>query len=251
MLWNVVFDLHVPGWLPSTAAFGEGGGIRYTLHAEARFTKVDDSINGGSSFLSNLCSAFRSKTRIAHAPMCDIVINRFTCPAAAPLSPTSPFPISSYAVELQPSSNSRAIPSEVLESISAFAFIPDCISIDDDSVPLSLRLCTNWRNKEQCDQLRITDVSIEIEQLEHYQFVSLHPTSIPLTYRFPRTAFAPPAPTCQPTPSRLPPNNLPLSHSSRQTLPANSMNSDISPRPASPPAPRDSSRCYRRAILFP
>ena len=74
--WNIVFNLPVPGWLPATSAFAVAG-TRYSLFATAFFVNMDDNSDRMWSF-STLCSLFRPKTRVIHAPKCSITLRRFT-----------------------------------------------------------------------------------------------------------------------------------------------------------------------------
>lgn len=176
--WNVVFDLPVPGWLPATSTFGVSGGedvgTRYSLFATAQFINADDNSDKTWSF-STLCSMFRAKTRVIHAPKHPITLRRHINPPPNPFSRDSLFPMSNYAIRARAEYADAArdlsfIPQHVLSKIQLVVSVPDYISIDESSFPFAIRLRTpeleDWERK----RLRVVSFSVDIEQIEQYRY---------------------------------------------------------------------------------
>ncbi|KAI0950093.1 hypothetical protein AcW1_006085 [Taiwanofungus camphoratus] len=177
-VWNVVFNLTVPGWLPATSAFGdvenEEAGTRYALYATAKFVNLDDG--RGRSWLSACCTSFRSQTRIVRAPRCDIQLNRFMnvhgdSPSSSLTSLSSTVDYSVYAEpqEMEGVKDASRIPTDILSKLRAIISVPEYADMTENSLPLCLRLRTKDLPQEQCKRLRITDFSLELEQTEQYR----------------------------------------------------------------------------------
>jgi len=179
--WNVVFNLPIPGWLPATSAFGdtmdEDAGTRYSLFATAHFLNVDDNSNKTWS-LSTLCSMFRPKTRVIHAPKCAITLRRFVNPPQTPFSSDSLFPMSNYAIRARPefanaTRDSSFIPLDILSKIQLVVSVPDCISMDESSIPFAIRMRTTDLEEVERKRLRVTSFDVDVEQIEKYRYVCL------------------------------------------------------------------------------
>ncbi|KAG2116590.1 uncharacterized protein F5147DRAFT_349945 [Suillus discolor] len=196
--WNVIFDIPVPGWLPTTSAYGDRNaveaGTRYALYATATFIYLED---GSSSIFSSFCSPFGCRTHTIHAPRCPVTLVRFAEVPSAPSSSssTSVFPMALFIVDAQlgKDDTETAIPPEVLKKIQVVASIPTAVTLDETSVPLILRLQGNELDASQRERLRITDFTVDVEQTETYRST----TSLDRVARFmvpPRTQQPPSLP---------------------------------------------------------
>ncbi|KAG0705113.1 hypothetical protein DFH29DRAFT_908915 [Suillus ampliporus] len=175
--WNVIFDIPVPGWLPTTSTYGDQGaveaGTRYALYATATFIYLED---GSSSIFSNFCSPFRGRARTIDAPICPITLTRFAEVPSAPSSSssTSVFPMALFIVDAQSGqdgteTDAKTIPPEILKKIQVVASIPNAVTMDETSVPLILRLQGSELNGSERERLRITDFTVDVEQIETYR----------------------------------------------------------------------------------
>lgn len=175
--WNVVFSLTIPGWLPASSPFGDtGGGTCYGLYASAVVEHLDDPTE--RTWLSTLCSSFYSplKTLRAQAP---IVLNRYVSPSMIASSSASTFPSIHFAVKAQaePNEVSSAFPQEVLAKILVQVSVPEKINLDEDTLPLTLRLRTDNLSQSERAKLRAASFAVDVEQIERYRCVSSRPVS--------------------------------------------------------------------------
>ncbi|KAG9318588.1 Brix domain-containing protein [Chiua virens] len=172
-MWNVVFDIPVPGWLPSTSEY-EDASIQaarnsYALYATATFIDINDT---HFSFpFANLCGSVLPRTRVIEADRCPVVLRRFIEPE---LGSSSVFPMSIYFVDTcrEPDSkrpSRKYIPPEVLEKIQVVASIPSATAMDETSVPFVLRIRAKDLDDSQRNQLRIAEFSVDVEQVEVYR----------------------------------------------------------------------------------
>jgi hypothetical protein len=176
-VWNVMFNLVVPGWLPATSVFGdefeEDAGTRYALFATAKFVALDD--HGDKEWsLSTLCSIFRARTRTVQAEKCPITLRRFMNAPPVPFSPKSLFPMSNYAICAKPehadvTRDSSFIPLDILSNIKVVASAPDYTSVDETSVPFVIRLRTADLEEAACKRLRVISFCIDVVQTEKYR----------------------------------------------------------------------------------
>ncbi|KIL00946.1 hypothetical protein PAXRUDRAFT_23017 [Paxillus rubicundulus Ve08.2h10] len=173
--WNVVFDIPVPGWLPTTSVYGDtsvgAAGTRYALYATATFTSLDEGNSSPFSF-TNFCAPFRSRARTADAPTCPITLRRFVEPPTG--SSSSAFPMSLYIVDAQrepetEGSAQSSIPPDVLKKIHVIASIPSAVTMNESSLPFVLRLQGKDLDSSECERLRITQFSVDVEQVEVYR----------------------------------------------------------------------------------
>ena len=177
-LWNVIFDINVPGWLPTTSVYGDvslqATGTSYALYATATFVDVN---YGHSSFsFANICGPVRSRTRTVDAQRSPIHLRRFVEPHYEP-SPSA-FPMSIYVVDAHrepdsEGSSRRSIPNHVLEKIQVVASIPSATAMDETSLPFILRVRGKDMDDSERKQLRITEFSVDVEQVEAYRFDSV------------------------------------------------------------------------------
>lgn len=180
-LWNVVFDIPVPGWLPTTSVYGDASlqaaGTSYALYATATFVDMN---NGHSSFsFANICGPVRSRARTVDAHRHPITLRRFVEPQLG--SSSSTFQMSIYFVDACRSPDSerssrKSIPADVLEKIQVVASIPSATAMDEASVPFILRIRGKDLDDSERKRLRITEFSVDVEQVEVYRFGSIYPS---------------------------------------------------------------------------
>ena len=177
-LWNVTFDISVPGWLPTTSVYGDASlqatGTSYALYATATF--VD--LNYGHSPFSfvNVCGPVRSRTRTVDAHRYPIILRRFVEPQ--PGTSSSAFQTSVYIVDARRTPDSdgpsrRSIPGDILEKIQVIASIPSATAMNEISVPFVLRVRGKDLGDSERTRLRITEFSVDVEQVEVYRFGSI------------------------------------------------------------------------------
>ena len=177
-LWNVVFDIPVPGWLPTTSVYGDASlqatGASYALYATATFVDIN---HGHSSFsFANICGPVRSRTRTIDAHWCPIVLRRFIEPQ--PGSSSSTFEMFLYIVNAcrapdPEGSSGKSIPGDLLEKIQVVASIPSATAMNETSIPFILRIRGKDLDNSERKQLRITEFSVDVEQVEVYRFGSI------------------------------------------------------------------------------
>lgn len=173
-VWNVVFDIILPGWLPTTSVYGDTSmqatGTSYALYATATFADIN---HGPSPFsFANICGPVRPRTRTVDAHRCPITLRRFIEPQSGS---SSAFPISMFIVDARrepnPEGSSRkSIPNQVLEKIQVVASIPSATAMDEASLPFTLRVRGKDLNDRERKQLRITEFSVDVEQVEIYRY---------------------------------------------------------------------------------
>lgn len=178
-LWNVVFDIPVPGWLPTTSVYGDASlqaaGTSYALYATATFVDMN---NGYSSFsFANICGSVRSHTRTVDARRHPIALRRFVEPQ--PRSSSSTSQMSVYFVDARRApdpegSSGRSIPGDVLSKIQVVASIASATAMDETSVPFIIRIRGKDLDDSERKRLRITEFSVDVEQVEVYRFGSVH-----------------------------------------------------------------------------
>ncbi|KAI0700004.1 hypothetical protein BC835DRAFT_491939 [Cytidiella melzeri] len=197
--WNVVFNLTIPGWLPESSTFGQcEGGTRYGLHASAMLHNGDDS--GSNSWFSTFCSPFRSHTRTVKAPHVGIHVTRYRSPSGSTTESTSLWPFTNYAVtpELDLTKDTQ-FPIDLLSKLRVQISVPECVGMEEASMPFALRMRTDGLSEAQCSRLRVTDFDVELEQCERYRTVPLdaYVSQIPVP---PRTQQPPHMPLLEPHP---------------------------------------------------
>ncbi|KAJ3548157.1 hypothetical protein NM688_g5327 [Phlebia brevispora] len=181
-VWNVVFSLAIPGWLPASAAFGDSGaGTRYALYASAALENIDDG--SPKSWLSAFCSPFQSPFRTVKACL-PIELHRYVSPSMVASSSTSAFPTAHFAVKAQgsPDDEQSAIPRDVLSKILVQVSVPERIALEEDTIPFSIRLRTDGLPQSECAKLRATSFHVDVEQIERYRTVpnSAYTTQFPV-----------------------------------------------------------------------
>lgn len=173
-VWNVVFNLPIPGWLPSTNSIGvESVGNSYALYATAKFSSVEEETPSSYWTLASLCAPFRTRIRTALAYR-SITVTRFiAAPKVEAVQPN----ILNYLVNstaTTPPSEARdkpRIPSDVLSKIQVLASVPEYIDIRESAMPLTLRLRTKDLCEDECKKLQVTEVVIDVIQQEKCRYV--------------------------------------------------------------------------------
>ncbi|KAH8117186.1 hypothetical protein DFH11DRAFT_987895 [Phellopilus nigrolimitatus] len=193
-VWNFVFDIPVPGWLPSTSVFGgelyEPAGTRYALFAEARFTQLEVDHHARAWSISALCAPFFSKETVVRARRADIEVVRYLLPpvdAGNAEYPTA-FPVTAYVLKMDHASNLNEkpgvlphIPQEVLSKIELVALLPECFDVDDEHLLLNISMHAEDLPVSQRRRLRMTEFQVNLIQHEEYS----RSPSRPYTSSFP------------------------------------------------------------------
>jgi len=187
-VWNVVFDLAIPGWLPSSTFEDNENApiaIRYALHATATFVSPEQapSTSYFACFASSVtCSFFPSlfpSPRTVRAKRCDVEIARVMTPTNPPI------PFVAYTINSNLSGEGTAgkIPSDVLSKIVITASVPEYADMESSSFELRLRMRTCDLEPLHCKRLRLTNFTVDVRQFEKYRFVSTHPQSCRILIR--------------------------------------------------------------------
>ncbi|KAF8809101.1 hypothetical protein BYT27DRAFT_7094999 [Phlegmacium glaucopus] len=166
-IWNVIFNLPIPGWLPPTTTLDiEDIGIRYSLYATATFTNLDDDQQSSWSFVS-LCAPFRSRLKLAHGQK-EIHLRRFiSAPRADVLNDkTVTYLVDSHTSSPASISSKPRMPVEVLNKIQVLASVPEYANVAGNTLPLTLRMRTKDLCEEDCKKLQVTEVVVDILQQE-------------------------------------------------------------------------------------
>ena len=165
----MVFNLPIPGWLPETTSIGITDlGVKYTLHATAKFTLLNDFYTLSPWAFATLCTPFRSRARYAQTQK-RICLQRF-------VEPPSDVPFhsatNSYLIKTPtPLPGKASIPAEVLEKIQVIVATPRFVDMQAGSIPVVLRLRTNDLDASQCKRIQVKEITIDITQKEKYRFV--------------------------------------------------------------------------------
>ncbi|KAF8163527.1 hypothetical protein B0H34DRAFT_795232 [Crassisporium funariophilum] len=170
-VWNVIFNIPIPGWLPPTTSLGvEDIGIRYALYATAKFVNLDEEQSPSWSFAA-LCSPFRARVKSVDAVK-DINVRRFiSAPRVEVAQPaTLNFLVNSNASSSLNEKEKRRMPVDILNKIQVLTSVPEYVDVNDTSMPLTLRMRTKDMSEEDCKKLQVTDVSVDIVQDEKCRY---------------------------------------------------------------------------------
>lgn len=181
--WNAVFNITIPGWLPSTSEFGDTDsgnvGTRYGLYATARFEDMDEKLD--RSWWSALCNPLRPATRAQKARSYPIVLSRYVKPSTSFASTSAnsrlqsepSYPLASYHIAAQSpkctDGSTPSIPPEVLSKLRMIASVPECIGMNEETFDFSLRLRTIDLEERHCKRLRLENFDVEVKQTERYR----------------------------------------------------------------------------------
>ncbi|KAF7793274.1 hypothetical protein EIP86_004385 [Pleurotus ostreatoroseus] len=168
-VWNIVFSLAIPGWLPASSPFGDvGGGTQYALYASATLEHIEDLAE--RTWLSTLCSPFFSPLKTLKARV-SVEVNRYISPSMHASSSTSAFPSTCFAVKAQTKhvDESSAFPQKVLSKVLVQVSMPEKVDLDEGSLPFTLSLRTDGLSATECAKLRATSFSVDVEQIERYR----------------------------------------------------------------------------------
>ena len=165
-VWNVIFNLTIPGWLPPTTALDINDiGIRYLLHATAKFTNLSDK-QAPWSFAS-FCTPLRSRLKLVHGQT-GVQLRRFISPPRAGI--LDPQAINYFVDSHDSTSNSflnkPRIPVHILNKIQILASVPEYVDVKGHILPVTLRIRTKDLCAEDCKRLQVAEVVIDILQRE-------------------------------------------------------------------------------------
>ena len=177
-VWNVVFDLAIPGWLPSSNLEDSENApiaIRYALHATATFVSPEQAPSTSyfacfaSPVTNSLFSSLFPSPWTVRARRCDIEIARVMAPTNSPI----PFVVYTVDSNLTGEDLAGKIPSHVLSKIAITTSVPEYVDMESNSFELRLRMRTCGLEPLHCKRLRMTDFMVDVLQFEKYRFVSL------------------------------------------------------------------------------
>ena len=184
-VWNFVFNLPIPGWLPPSDVFGNdtqgAAGTRYTLFAEARFANVGLGVTSVMSLADAWgrglgFGSLSQKIRVVQAPMCNIDIKRYILPPACMAECLTigceemSFPDTTYLVEARASDpdGKVSIPLSVLRKVEVLVSVPEHVSMDEDSLTLTLRMRAPSLPDRDQKKLKLTSFAVNLSQIESY-----------------------------------------------------------------------------------
>jgi hypothetical protein len=170
--WLVPFDLRLPGWLPASSIFGDSSkdapGITYALYATAKLYAPGSS----TSWLSLCAPSLFASSKILEAPRCEVSVNRY----AIPPSRDGTWPLTSFGITPLPrnqqpdqATESARIPVEIFEKMEVIVSIPQRISADQTSFPLTLRIRAPTMPGDIATRLRIPEFIVMLDQTERYR----------------------------------------------------------------------------------
>ncbi|KAF9484654.1 hypothetical protein BDN70DRAFT_797148 [Pholiota conissans] len=172
-VWNIIFNLPIPGWLPSTNSIGvECVGNSYALYATVKFSAIEDEIPSSYWTLASLCAPFRTRVRTAEARRHITVTRYISAPKADFPQPNTV----NYLVNSTPTTppnevqDKTRIPPDVLSKIQVLASIPEYVDIRENAMPLTLRLRTKDLCEEECKKLQVTEVIVDVIQQEKCRY---------------------------------------------------------------------------------
>ncbi|EKM82481.1 hypothetical protein AGABI1DRAFT_68132 [Agaricus bisporus var. burnettii JB137-S8] len=167
-VWNIIFDITIPGWLPATSSLGrEQLGVTYGLYATAKLLDLDGNRNKPWGF-STLCVPFLSNTKTVSARRA-VEIERFAAPPA--LGDCAVGNIRYQVSNLRPpvqddAQEQRKFPSDVLENIQVVLSLPEYVDMCQTEMTVSLEMKMNELEEEERKRLRVLDISLTPNQVE-------------------------------------------------------------------------------------
>jgi len=176
-VWNVIFDLAIPGWLPSSNLGDNENApiaIQYALHATATFVSPEQAPSTSyfacftRTLSSSLFPSLFPSVRTVQAKRCDIDITRVMAPTESP----TPFVVFTVDSNLSGEDVAGKIPSDVLSKIAIMASVPEYVDMEHNSFELRLRMRTCGLEPLHCKRLRLASFVVDVQQFERYRFVS-------------------------------------------------------------------------------
>ncbi|KAJ2933801.1 hypothetical protein H1R20_g3299, partial [Candolleomyces eurysporus] len=168
--WDIVFNLPIPGWLPSSATLGmEDIGIRYGLYATAKFINLDSEQSASSWSFATFCTPFRSRIRSIDSRK-QITVRRYVLPPHVnrPTTGVVNYLVNSHSPSEKTDGSKKRIPADVLSKIQVLASVPEDVDVEAKSVPITVRLRTKDLAVAECNRLQVTEVGINIVQQERW-----------------------------------------------------------------------------------
>ena len=171
--WHVMFDLPIPGWLPASDSYGDCrqgfSGTQYTLYAALNYTNLEETYGPGPSWFSSICTPFSSKTKVVHAEAFRVSLNRFALPPPSASYPPIFYSITSKGGAQHPNANLHPIFTDIVSKIELLASVPEHIGVDGDKFLFALCIRAPSLSQSEAAKLRVTGVSLEPQQIEHYR----------------------------------------------------------------------------------
>ncbi|KAJ2920442.1 hypothetical protein H1R20_g16654, partial [Candolleomyces eurysporus] len=170
--WDIVFNLPIPGWLPSSATLGmEDIGIRYGLYATAKFINLDSEQSASSWSFATFCTPFRSRIRSIDSRK-QITVRRYVLPPHVnrPTTGVVNYLVNSHSPSEKTDGSKKRIPADVLSKIQVLASVPEDVDVEAKSVPITVRLRTKDLAVAECNRLQVTEVGINIVQQERWRY---------------------------------------------------------------------------------
>ena len=183
--WSIVFNLPIPGWLPSLNSYGVDRkiGVSYSLYATAQFLVVDTPSHRDpwSSSISSLYSSIWSPERIVQTDK-KINIRRFhSTPSTSTKDPVIPNSTFYINPQVQPPEDSSEptpfIPVDVWSKVQILVSVPEYVDMKSDSLPFTLRMRTKGMSEEDRKRMQFTGFTINVVQKEkcrYAYFISTH-----------------------------------------------------------------------------
>jgi hypothetical protein len=172
-VWNIIFNITVPGWLPASSVVGiEEVGVRYGLYATAKLVDLDEHKNGSWGF-ATLCAPFRSKFKSAFGQK-PVELRRFAAPPSLGLLSlgTVNFQVKNLSISsLGVEEGKKRIPPELLDKIQVVLSVPEVVDVDQEKMGVTLRLRSNGLKMEDRRRIRLLDVNLSLRQHEKCRYV--------------------------------------------------------------------------------
>lgn len=167
-IWNIIFNITLPGWLPATSIFGvEQLGVSYGLYATAKLLDLDDNRNSSWGF-ATFCAPFLSKAKTASARKA-VQLRRFAAPpsVSCPILGTINYQVNSPSISAKGvEKGKKRIPPDVLEKIQVVLSVPEIVDMSEKKVVVTLRMKSNGLDREERQRIRLLDVSLTLNQIE-------------------------------------------------------------------------------------
>lgn len=179
-VWNIIFNLTVPGWLPASSVIGfDELGVRYGLHATAKFLDLETSRSPWA--LATFCAPFLSKAKTAQAQR-TVQVRRFLAPPSPdpPVFNTVNYLVNNPAISAKEDNIKKRIPLEVLAKIQTILSAPEYVDVNEKKMDVTLRLKSDGLEQEECERFQLVDISLSLVQTEkcRYAYIALSLKSI-------------------------------------------------------------------------
>lgn len=165
-VWNLIFNINVPGWLPASSAIGvEELGVRYGLYATAKLLDLETSRSSWA--FATFCAPFLSKTKTAQAQR-TVQLRRFLAPPSLdpPAFNTVNYLVNNPTISAKDDKIKKRIPPEVLAKIQAILSAPEYVDMNEKTMKVTLRLRSDTLEEDERERFQLTEVSLSLAQTE-------------------------------------------------------------------------------------